>query len=84
MDLTGRAAVVTGAGRGLGRAYAAEPARPGTSVVVNDAEEPAAEETAVAYRAGGRDTDATAGAWRAAVGREPQTLGIPAPHDPTT
>ena len=34
--LAGRAVVVTGAGRGLGRAYALEVAREGASVVVND------------------------------------------------
>lgn len=42
MDLTGRVAIVTGAGRGLGFAYASALAAAGASVVVNDADAGAA------------------------------------------
>jgi NAD(P)-dependent dehydrogenase (short-subunit alcohol dehydrogenase family) len=45
-DLGGKVAVVTGAGRGLGRAYAVALARAGASVVVSDIDLHAAEETA--------------------------------------
>ena len=43
MDLTGKVAVVTGSGRGLGLAYATELARSGAAVVVNDVDESVAE-----------------------------------------
>jgi NAD(P)-dependent dehydrogenase (short-subunit alcohol dehydrogenase family) len=40
------------------------------------------QEVAVALRAGGWDADAIAEAWATTVGREPQTVGIPAPRIP--
>ncbi|MFI6096307.1 SDR family NAD(P)-dependent oxidoreductase [Lentzea sp. NPDC051213] len=45
MDLSGKVAIVTGSGRGLGRAYAEALARNGAKVVVNDVDH-AAEEVA--------------------------------------
>lgn len=43
MDLTGKVAIVTGSGRGLGLAYASELARSGAAVVVNDVDPEVAE-----------------------------------------
>ncbi len=43
MDLSGKVAIVTGSGRGLGLAYASELARAGASVVVNDVDGAVAE-----------------------------------------
>ena len=43
VDLTGKAAIVTGAGQGLGLAYATALARAGAAVVVNDVDKDAAE-----------------------------------------
>lgn len=43
MDLTGKVAIVTGSGRGLGLAYAAELARCGAAVVINDVDAAVAE-----------------------------------------
>jgi NAD(P)-dependent dehydrogenase (short-subunit alcohol dehydrogenase family) len=44
VDLSGKVAIVTGSGRGLGLAYASELARAGASVVVNDVDASVAEE----------------------------------------
>jgi NAD(P)-dependent dehydrogenase (short-subunit alcohol dehydrogenase family) len=57
VDLTGRVAIVTGAGRGLGRAYAEALTAAGAAVVVNDADPEAA----------GAVADAIAGRGGAAV-----------------
>jgi NAD(P)-dependent dehydrogenase (short-subunit alcohol dehydrogenase family) len=53
IDLSGKVAVVTGAGRGLGRAYAAALAAAGAAVVVNDLDGEAAAETVAAIGAAG-------------------------------
>jgi NAD(P)-dependent dehydrogenase (short-subunit alcohol dehydrogenase family) len=52
-SLDGRAVVVTGAGRGLGQAYAVHAAQFGAAVVVNDIDGDRAEETAALIRASG-------------------------------
>jgi NAD(P)-dependent dehydrogenase (short-subunit alcohol dehydrogenase family) len=55
MDLTGKVAVVTGAGQGLGRAYAITLAEAGAAVVVNDVnEESSASVVDAITAAGGR------------------------------
>lgn len=51
--LSRRRAMVTGAGRGIGRAAAVALTRAGARVAVNDIDAPAAQETAHAIRAGG-------------------------------
>jgi NAD(P)-dependent dehydrogenase (short-subunit alcohol dehydrogenase family) len=51
--LTGHAVVITGAGKGLGRAYAEHTAAAGAAVVVNDVDAAAAEDVVRAIRAGG-------------------------------
>ncbi|PPK71398.1 SDR family NAD(P)-dependent oxidoreductase [Actinokineospora auranticolor] len=53
MDLSGKVAVVTGGGRGLGRAYATALAAAGAAVVVNDVDADAAHEVAAAITAEG-------------------------------
>ncbi|WP_258932954.1 SDR family NAD(P)-dependent oxidoreductase [Nesterenkonia pannonica] len=52
-ELNGKVAIVTGAGRGLGRCYALALAAAGASVVVNDADEKAAEGAAADITEGG-------------------------------
>jgi 3-oxoacyl-[acyl-carrier protein] reductase len=51
MSLQGKVAVVTGSGRGLGRAYAVALAAEGAAVVVNDLDKTGADETVDAIRA---------------------------------
>ena len=53
MDLTGKVAVVTGSGRGLGLAYATELARRGAAVVVNDVDAGVAAEAVATIAAEG-------------------------------
>jgi NAD(P)-dependent dehydrogenase (short-subunit alcohol dehydrogenase family) len=59
--LQGKAVVVTGAGRGIGAAYAQGAARQGARVIVNDVDQDAAEETVQAIRSeGGEATSCVA------------------------
>jgi 3-oxoacyl-[acyl-carrier protein] reductase len=58
-DFGGKVAVVTGAGRGIGRAYAEGLAAAGASVVVADIDEEGAQSVAKAIEAGGRSALAT-------------------------
>ncbi len=51
--LAGRSVVITGSGRGLGRAFAEHAARSGASVVVNDIDADLADEVAAGIRADG-------------------------------
>lgn len=53
MSLSGKVAIVTGSGRGLGLAYAKELARAGASVVVNDVDEAVAQDAAGAIASAG-------------------------------
>ena len=53
MSLSGKVAIVTGSGRGLGLAYARELARQGAAVVVNDVDASVAEEAVAAVAADG-------------------------------
>ncbi|WP_433346977.1 SDR family oxidoreductase [Microtetraspora malaysiensis] len=61
MDLSGKVAVVTGAGRGLGRAYAEALAAAGAAVVVNDVNTEAAAEVAGAITVSGGRAAVVAG-----------------------
>ena len=59
--LEGKAVVVTGAGRGIGRAYALLAAREGAAVVVNDIDAEVADEVAAEIRVTGARVVAAAG-----------------------
>src|ERR1043166_2418253 len=54
MELSGQAAIVTGAGRGIGRATALELARLGADIVVAELDKAGAEKTAAEVQALGR------------------------------
>ncbi len=59
--IDGKVAIVTGAGRGIGRAVAELMAEHGASVIVNDLDESVAKETVEAIRASGGKAEACAG-----------------------
>jgi NAD(P)-dependent dehydrogenase (short-subunit alcohol dehydrogenase family) len=70
-ELRGRAVVVTGSGRGLGRAYALDAAAAGAAVVVNDVDAAEAQEVVETIRShGGRAAVATASVTDAAAAAE--------------
>ncbi|RCW45957.1 3-oxoacyl-[acyl-carrier protein] reductase/hypothetical protein [Halopolyspora algeriensis] len=62
MDLTGKVAIVTGSGQGLGLAYARELARRGAAVVVNDINADTANAAVAAITAEGGKAHAVTGA----------------------
>jgi NAD(P)-dependent dehydrogenase (short-subunit alcohol dehydrogenase family) len=55
-DLSGRVAVITGSGKGIGRAIALKFAEAGASVVINDVDEPSAVQTAADIKAMNRQS----------------------------
>ncbi len=59
--LTGKTAIVTGAGRGIGRALAVQLGQAGARVIVNDLDESLAAQTAAAVRSNGADAMPFAG-----------------------
>lgn len=72
MDLSGKVAVVTGSGRGLGRAYATELAAQGAAVIVNDVDSSVADQAAQDIVAAGGKAVAEV----AAVGTTPSAQGL--------
>ncbi|WBU36999.1 SDR family NAD(P)-dependent oxidoreductase [Homoserinibacter sp. YIM 151385] len=69
-DLTGRTALVTGATRGLGRAFATALAEAGADIVVHGRDAAAAEEVAAELRALGRQAHVVIGDLTSAEGAE--------------
>ena len=61
LDFAGRVTIVTGAGRGMGRAVAARLAAGGAKLVVNDLDVDSAERTACALRESGAEALAAPG-----------------------
>jgi len=96
MNLTGKAALVSGAGGGIGRAISLAFTEAGAAIACCDIDASAAEETAsLARNAGGRaiaqpcdvsvegETEAAAAAARQAFGRLDILVSGAAPHDPS-
>jgi 3-oxoacyl-[acyl-carrier protein] reductase len=72
MILQGKSALVTGSGRGIGRAIALEFAKEGADVLVNDVNEEAAQKVVEEIRAMGRDGIS----YKADVSREEEVIGM--------